>query len=214
MCSVKDLTQRQRDILDFIHQYREDAGFPPSVREIGERFGLAPATVQDHIKALERKGSLERRPHRSRSLSPVARGGPIRGRIDGIPVVGRVAAGAPILAEENLEDILSLPEGWASPGSFLLRVQGESMRDAHILDGDLVLVRPQESASNGEIVVALIDDEATVKRFRKTADGIELVAENPDFGPIRVRAGQGLRVRIVGRVTGVFRTSVDRHRRR
>jgi len=207
MRSVKQLTPRQREILDFIRRHRDRKGFPPSIREIGDRFGLAPATVHDHIKALEKKGRLGRQPHRSRSLSPTASGVP-DSRPEGTRVIGRVAAGAPILAEENVEDVLDLPETWAEPGTFLLRVEGQSMRDAHILDGDLVLVRPQRDASNGEIVVALIEDEATVKRFRRTSGGIELDAENPDYAPISLSASDALRVEIVGKVIGVFRPPV------
>ena len=204
---MKELTVRQRQILDFIRRHRQKEGFAPSVREIGEQFGLAPATVHDHIKALERKGSLERHPLRSRSLSPVARSGPVDeiAPSSDIPLLGRVAAGAPILAEENIEDVLALPEAWAPPGTFLLRVEGESMRDAHILNGDMVLVRPQQSASNGEIVVAMIEDEATVKRFRKTAGRIELHPENPAFEPIVVDESDSRRVQIVGKVVSVLR---------
>ena len=209
MCSVKRLTERQQEILDFIRRHRRRAGFPPSVRDIGAEFGLSPATVHDHIRALEKKGHLSRTPHQSRSLSPVARGvpqpaerpdAPVR-----VPLVGRVAAGSPVLATENVEDTLGLPAAWSTPGGFLLRVEGDSMRDAHILDGDLVLVRPQPTASDDEIVVALVEDEATVKRFRKREGRIELHPANPAFRPIAISETDGLAVRIVGRVVGVFR---------
>lgn len=212
ICSVEQLTRRQEEILEFIDRYRDCKGFPPSVREIGDEFGLAPSTVHDHIRALERKGHLGRQPRRSRSLSLTAtrvpqNPGPAG---TGIPLVGRVAAGAPLLAEQNVEDIFDLPESWAQPGTFLLRVQGDSMRDAHILDGDLVLVRPQQSASNGDVVVALIEDEATVKRFRKTPTGIELHPENPAYAPIALQDSDGLRVRLIGLVVAVFRPQVAR----
>lgn len=219
---MKELTDRQREILDFICRYRDQSGFPPSVRDIGGKFGLSPATVHDHIKALERKGSLARHPHRSRSLAPVREMDPAEKHVAsrdpfrraGTPLVGRVAAGSPILADENLEDVIQLPEEWASSGTFLLRVVGESMRDAHILDGDLVLVRPQRSASNGEIVVALIEDEATVKRFHKTPTGVELVAENPAFAPIVVPAADEGQFQILGKVVGVFRPEPRGQRKR
>lgn len=120
-----------------------------------------------------------------------------------------MAAGAPILAEEHVEDVLELPASWAPAEAFLLRVEGDSMRDAHIVNGDLVLVRPRKTASNGEIVVALIEDEATVKRFRKTPAGIELVPENPDYPIIPISESDAARVEIVGVVVGVFRPSLS-----
>jgi repressor LexA len=210
MCSVKRLTDRQGEILDFIRRHRHRAGFAPSVRDIGAEFGLAPATVHEHIRALERKGHLERTPRQSRTLSPVARGVPKSppAPSTAVPILGRVAAGSPILAAENIEDTLDLPPEWAAPDSFLLRVEGDSMRDAHILNGDLVLVRPQATASDNEIVVALVEDEATVQRFRKRRGRIELHPANPDIQPIRISATAGLDVRILGRVVGVFRPPV------
>jgi repressor LexA len=197
------LTARQRQILDFIRDYGRGNGYAPSVRDIGERFKVNPATVHDHLKALERKGAIGKQPHLSRSLIVV--GEDDRSNPAGIPLIGQVAAGAPILAEQNIEDTVKLPEGWAPDGSFLLRVHGESMRDAHILDGDLVLVKPQKSATNGEIVVAQIDDEATVKRFYRSEDGIELRPENPAFEPIQVDTSETTSFAIVGKVVGVFR---------
>ena len=201
-----NLTPRQEQILDFISDYSRSNGFPPAVRDIGDRFGLNPATVHEHLKALERKGHLRREPGRSRSL--VLTGSAVVPEIPAtahVPVVGQVAAGAPILAEQNIEDVVGLPEGWVPPGSFLLRVRGDSMQDAHILDGDRVLVRPQKSASNGEIVVALVEDEATVKRFYKRGARVELRPENPAYEPIRIDGADGVAVSIVGKVVGVFR---------
>ena len=197
------LTQKQQAILDFIHKYLDDHQYPPSVREIGKHFGIYPATVQDHISALERKGFLQKQRFQSRSLSVSA--GSRRG---GIPIVGTVAAGVPLFAQENIEDVVHLPDRWAVTGSFLLKVKGDSMVGAHILDGDYVLVHPQPSASDGEIVVALIGEEATVKRLFRTARGIVLKAENPKFKPIEVAAAEGgdqKDFRIVGRVAGVMR---------
>src|SRR5206468_10936040 len=154
------LTERQQSILNFINEYVESNGFPPSVREIGRHFGIYPATVQDHISALERKGFLHKKRFQSRTISVPASS---RRSASGIPIVGRVAAGLPLLAQENIEDMIHLPKDWAPAGAFLLKVQGKSMEGAHILDGDYVLVHPQQTAANGDIVVALIEDEATVK---------------------------------------------------
>ena len=196
------LTEKQQAILDFIQDYLETHQYPPSVREIGRNFGIYPATVQDHLSAIERKGFLKKKKFQSRTLSvsPASRRG-------GIPIVGTVAAGVPILAQENIEDVIYLPERWASTGSFLLKVKGDSMVGAHILEGDYVLVQPQQSARDGEIVVALIGDEATVKRFYKTPEGVTLKAENPRFKDIEIShkdaAGSGFR--IIGSVSGVMR---------
>jgi repressor LexA len=197
------LTERQQTILDFINQYVKDNGFPPSVREIGKHFGIYPATVQDHITALERKGYLQKKRFQSRTLSVPASS---RRQPDGgIPIVGRVAAGLPLLAQENIEDMIQLPKEWAPAGAFLLKVQGNSMEGAHILDGDYVLVHPQQTAANGEIVVALIGDEATVKRFYRTESGITLKAENPKYKPIEIERSEATPVNIVGKVMGVLR---------
>src|SRR6478609_7919391 len=162
------LTEKQQAILDFINEHVKANGFPPSVREIGQHFGVYPATVQDHISALERKGYLQKKRFQSRTLSVPASSRQSSSSQAGIPIVGRVAAGLPLLAQENIEDMIQLPKDWAPTGAFLLKVQGNSMEGAHILDGDYVLVHPQETAANGEIVVALIEDEASVKRFYKT----------------------------------------------
>ena len=197
------LTERQQAILDFINEHVSENGFPPSVREIGRHFGIYPATVQDHINALERKGYLQKKRFQSRTLSVPASS---RRRADeGTPIVGRVAAGLPLLAQENIEDMIQLPKEWAPAGAFLLKVQGNSMEGAHILDGDYVLVHPQQTASNGEIVVALIGEEATVKRFYKIANGITLKAENPKYEPIEIERSDATPFRIVGAVMGVFR---------
>lgn len=203
------LTEKQQAILDFIQKYLEEHQYPPSVREIGKHFGIYPATVQDHLSALERKGCLQKRRFQSRSITV-----PESFRKGGIPVVGSVAAGLPILAQENIEDILQMPEKWAVPGAFLLRVKGDSMEGAHILDGDYVLVHPQPTASEGEIVVALIGEEATVKRFHKTDRGITLLAENPKYRPIEILRKDSENFRIAGRVAGVMRMMEKGEKRR
>jgi repressor LexA len=196
------LTEKQQAILDFINEYISEHQYPPSVREIGKQFGIYPATVQDHISAIERKGFLQKKRFQSRTLSVSKTFRP-----GGIPIIGTVAAGVPILAQENIEDVVHLPERWAPTGSFLLKVKGDSMVGAHILDGDYVLVQPRETARDGEIVVALVGEEATVKRFYKTSRGIELKAENPRFKTIEVSkddaASRGFK--IIGCVAGVMR---------
>jgi repressor LexA len=196
------LTEKQQAILDFINDYIAEHQYPPSVREIGKHFDIYPATVQDHISAIERKGFLQKKRFQSRTLS-VSR----TSRPGGVPIVGTVAAGVPILAQENIEDVVHFPERWATTGSFLLKVKGDSMVGAHILDGDYVLVQPQQSARDGEIVVGLIGDEATVKRFYKTPNGVTLKSENPKFKDIHVStedaAARGFQ--IVGSVAGVMR---------
>jgi repressor LexA len=199
------LTERQQEILDFINQYVESNGFPPSVREIGRNFGIYPATVQDHISALERKGHLHKKKFQSRTISVPASSRRQTSGSPGIPIVGSVAAGRPLLAQENIEDMIHLPKDWAPAGAFLLKVQGNSMEGAHILDGDYVLVHPQQSAANGEVVVALIGDEATVKRFFHTDRGITLKAENPEFDPIQIERSEAATFQLIGRVMGVLR---------
>jgi repressor LexA len=194
------LTAKQQAILDFINQYVEENGFPPSVREIGSNFGIYPATVQDHISALERKGVLQKKRFQSRTLAVAG-----SARRAGIPIVGNVAAGMPLLAQENIEEMIQLPRDWAPAGAFLLKVQGDSMEGAHILDGDYVLVHPQADAANGEIVVALIGDEATVKRFYRGSRGVSLKAENPKYKPIEINGDEARPFRLVGRVMGVLR---------
>ena len=182
------------------------AGYPPTVREIGAHFGFVPRSVFDHLKALERKGYLRRRSSKSRSLEILDGGGnPLRTRGVEVPIVGRVAAGEPLLAVQNLEGSLWLSPEWVNGGeTFLLRVQGESMVEAHILPGDYALVRRQPTAEHGEIVVALLNDEATVKRLLLKGDQVVLKPENPGMKPITLRRGDP-RLQIVGKVIGVLR---------
>ena len=200
-------TEKQQKILDVIRDFTSEMGYPPSVREIGERVGLSSSsTVQSHLKTLERRGLLRRDPTKPRALVPadlVLRGasGPERPEGVTIPIVGRVAAGVPITAAENLEDTFILPAGFVRrSGAFMLRVKGDSMVDAAILDGDLIVVDPGPTAENGEIVVAMIDGEATVKRFFREAGRIRLQPENRDMAPIYADD-----VTVVGRVEAVVR---------
>lgn len=196
-------TEKQQRILEVIREFTSDHGYPPSVREIGERVGLSSSsTVQSHLKTLERRGFLKRDPTKPRALvaSPDADAPPVVESVT-LPVVGRVAAGVPITATENLEDHFVLPAAWAPRhGGFVLRVKGDSMIEAAILDGDLIVVEPSPSADNGEIVVAMIDGEATVKRFYRENGRVRLQPENAAMAPIYADD-----VTIVGRVEAVIR---------
>jgi repressor LexA len=200
------LTERQQAILDFINDHVKENGFPPSVREIGKHFKIYPATVQDHISALERKGYLQKKRFQSRTLSVSAPSRQVRSdNSRAVPVIGRVAAGLPVLAQENIDDTIHFPKHWAPDGAFLLKVQGNSMEGAHILDGDYVLVHPHQTATNGEIVVALIGDEATVKRFYRTDRGVTLKPENPQYQPIEIERSDASSFKVIGKVMGVLR---------
>ncbi|HYB74247.1 MAG TPA: transcriptional repressor LexA [Candidatus Sulfotelmatobacter sp.] len=200
------LTARQRQVLNFVRGFAAENGYPPTVREIGAHFGFVPRSVFDHLKALERKGYLRRRSSKSRSLEILDEGGsPAHPRGVAVPILGRVAAGDPLLAVQNIEGSLWLSPEWVNGGeTFLLRVQGESMVDAHILPGDYALVRRQASAEHGDIVVALLNEEATVKRLLFKGDQVLLKAENPAMKPIAVRRADP-RLQIVGKVIGVLR---------
>ena len=201
---TEQLTERQTKILDYIRYVTRIRSYPPSVREIGEAVGLSSSsTVHNHLNQLERRGLIKRDPSKSRTVQLVQDAGVDAQRRNAIsvPVVGSVAAGAPILAEQNIEDHVLLSPDMAQEGNFLLRVRGESMINAGILDGDLVLVRPQQEApANGVIVVALVDGDATVKRFERGNGHIRLVAENPAYEPIVTT-----NVSLVGIVRGVIR---------
>jgi repressor LexA len=197
------LTDRQNKILDYIRYVTRVRSYPPSVREIGEAVGLSSSsTVHNHLNQLERRGLIRRDPSKSRTVQLVQDADVDKQRRNAIsvPVVGNVAAGAPILAEQNIEEHILLSSELAQDGFFLLRVRGESMINAGILDGDLVLVRPQQDAPTGAIVVALVDGDATVKRFERGNGHVRLVPENPAFEPIVTT-----NVSLVGVVRGVIR---------
>jgi repressor LexA len=201
----RELTRRQQEILDYIRSEIHRRGFPPSVREIGEAVGLSSSsTVHSHLAALEKKGFIRRDPSKPRALEVLDYRDTERavdlGAVRAVPIVGQVAAGSPILAAENIESTISLPAELAGEQTFILRVKGESMIDAGIMDGDFVVVRQQSSAGNGDIVVAMLDDSATVKRFFKEADRVRLQPENASMEPIYSRD-----VTILGKVVALFR---------
>jgi repressor LexA len=197
----KPATERQRRILEVIGAFTAEHGYPPSVREIGERVGLSSSsTIHAHLKALERRGLISRDPTKPRALRSANK--PTLPDALVVPVLGKVAAGVPITAQEDIEGEFVLPAGFVprTSDAFMLRVQGDSMVDAAILDGDLILVRPQKVAENGEIVVAMLDGEATVKRFYREAGRVRLQPENHAMAPIYASD-----VEIVGRVEAVVR---------
>jgi repressor LexA len=196
------LTKRQQEIFDFIKRYGAKYGYPPTVREIGKAVGLASSsTVHAHLANLERVGLLKRNPTKPRALELLIDKAKQAVGPSGLPLVGQVAAGQPVLAEENIEEYVQVPAiAGGEEGEFVLRVTGDSMRDAGILEGDYVVVRPEQTAKNGDIVVALLGDEATVKRYFKERDHVRLQPENETMKPIRTKDA-----RVLGQVVGVFR---------
>jgi repressor LexA len=207
METTAELTGRQREIWSFLVDYVDRHGYPPTVREIGEAVGLAsPSTVHAHLANLERAGLLRRDPTKPRALELVGRergGEAVAAELPRLPLLGQIAAGGPLLAEQNVEDEIAVPE--TLRGDFLLRVTGESMIEAGILDGDIVVVRRADDARNGEIVVALAGDdesadEATVKTFYREGGRVRLQPENAALEPIYAS-----HVKVLGKVVGVFR---------
>jgi repressor LexA len=209
---VMDLTKRQQEIFDFIKRYSAKYGYPPTVRDIGKAVGLASSsTVHAHLANLEKLGLLRRDPTKPRAIEMLdrAREG-VGSAVDsarrfvapsGLPLVGTVAAGQPVLAEENIEEYIAVPpEAGGAEGEYVLRVRGDSMVDAGMLEGDYVVVRPANDAANGDIVVALVGEEATVKRFFRESDHIRLQPENPTMEPIRSKEAV-----VLGQVVGLFR---------
>ncbi len=179
-----NLTARQAEILELIRQYISDTGYPPTRAEIAQELGFrSPNAAEEHLKALARKGAIEMIPGTSRGIRLP------ENAESGLPLIGRVAAGNPILAEENIEDRVDLPAGFFQPrADYLLRVRGDSMIDAGIFDGDLLAVHKTQQATNGQIVVARIEDEVTVKRFQRTRsrNQVLLLPENEAYDPIKV----------------------------
>jgi repressor LexA len=220
MENKEELTPTQEKVFNFLNDYLREKGFPPTLREIASHFGLrGPKAPQKTLSILERKKYIRKVPGGSRAIEIIGSMGGRRGGLPykvgfvesatgptfPIPIVGRVRAGDPILAIENIEGYIHLDRNLVSSGDvFLLRVQGDSMIDAHIQDGDFALVKPQPNAENGDIVVALIEDEATIKRIFKKRDLIRLEPANPKIEPIVVKKGEK-KVTIVGKVVGIFR---------
>jgi len=201
-----DLTKRQQEIFEFIKRYSAKYGYPPTVRDIGKAVGLASSsTVHAHLSNLERIGLLRRDPSKPRAIELLDRA--VEGvksivSPNGLPLVGSVAAGQPVLAEENIEEYVSVPKmAGGEEGEYILRIRGDSMKDVGIMEGDFVVVRRQDDAQDGDIVVALVGEEATVKRFFREDDHIRLQPENSAMEPIRSRE-----VRVLGRVVGLFRS--------
>jgi len=198
-----DLTKRQKEIFDFIRKYAAKTGYPPTVREIGKAVGLhSSSTVHAHLANLEKIGLLKRDPSKPRAIELLFEKArkTVRPGYE-LPLVGQVAAGEPILAEENIDEYLEIPDViGGEDGDYILQIRGESMKNAGILEGDYVVVRPSDDADNGEIVVALIGEEATVKRIYREADHIRLQPENDEMDPILTTEA-----RVLGRVVGVFR---------
>jgi repressor LexA len=205
-----DLTKRQQEIFDFIRKYSAKYGYPPTVRDIGKAVGLASSsTVHAHLANLEKIGLLRRDPSKPRAIELLDRAvdravESMRGIVgdDRLPLLGSVAAGQPILAEENIDEYVPVPElAGGGEGRYLLRIRGDSMREAGILEGDYVVVRPQETARDGDVVVALLGEEATVKRFFREDGHIRLQPENAAMEPIRSKEAK-----VLGRVVGLLRS--------
>jgi repressor LexA len=197
-----NLTKRQQEIFDFVKRYAGEHGYPPTVRDIGKAIGLtSSSTVHAHLANLERLGVLKRDPTKPRALEVLVDRAKEAVSPSGLPLVGQVAAGSPVLAEENIEEYVPVPGiAGGDQGEFVLRVKGDSMVNAGILEGDYVIVRKQDTAEDGEIVVALVGEEATVKRFFREADHVRLQPENDTMDPILTRD-----VEVLGRVVGVCR---------
>lgn len=207
------LTDRQREILEFITQSIRERGYPPTLREIGIQFGIRSTNgVNDHLRALEKKGHLQREDLKSRALRPVGPKGPVRSAtrdedLVEVPLIGRVAAGAPLLAVENVEDTVKVDRFFIGQTKevFALRVKGDSMIEDGIFDGDYIFVRKQLQANRGDIVVAMINDEATVKRYYPEGDTIRFQPANAAMQPILVRKRDFKAVNLIGIVVGVYR---------
>jgi repressor LexA len=197
-----NLTTRQQEIFDFVRSYGSEHGYPPTVRDIGKAIGLtSSSTVHAHLANLEKLGLLKRDPTKPRAIEVLVDKAKSAIAPAGLPLVGQVAAGQPVLAEENIEEYVPVPGiAGGDEGEFVLRVKGDSMVNAGIFEGDYVIVRPQDTADDGEIVVALVGEEATVKRFFREADHVRLQPENDSLEPILSRD-----VQVLGRVVGVCR---------
>jgi len=198
---MNPLTTRQSEILDLIRDYQDKHGYPPSLRELAGHFKVYPNSIQDHLKALTRKGYLKREPNRSRGVSLTKSSGPLRT----IPLYGAIPAGSPLSVEEAVEDYVTLPEGWTKGEEvFLLRVRGESM-SPFILPGDQVIVRRQQKIPDGAIGVFRLDNEVTLKRYYQQKDQVTLKGDNPDIDPLILKKQDLSTFSVLGKVIGVYR---------
>jgi repressor LexA len=202
MVDMNTLTKRQQEIFEYVKTYAREHGYPPTVRDIGKAIGLtSSSTVHAHLANLEKLGVLKRDPTKPRAIEVLVDKAKSVVTPNGLPLVGQVAAGQPVLADENIEEYVPVPQiAGGDEGEFVLRVKGDSMKDAGIFDKDYVVVRPQSTATNGQIVVAMLEGEATVKRFFKEKSRVRLQPENDALEPIYARD-----VEILGRVVGVCR---------
>jgi len=199
----RDLTDKQQMIFEFIREKINDSHFPPTVREIGDRFGITVKGAYDHLKAIEKKGYIRTEQNKSRAIVILNDSDSAETASSGIniPLLGRIAAGSPILAEENIEDYLTFPESMFTNGEyFALSVKGDSMIEGGILDGDIAIIKKQNTANNGEIIAALLEDEATLKIFSKAGNAVRLVPMNSAYKPIECSE-----LSILGRLAAVFR---------
>lgn len=199
---MKSMTPRQKEVLEFIRSFVRENRYPPTIREISEAFGISVKGAHDHVRALEKKQVIRYDAKRSRTIEVLADSAEgVREEIREVPVIGSVAAGLPILAEENYDGTVAVAASSLPAGAcFAVRVRGDSMSGAGILDGDIAVIAQQPVAENGQIVVAMVDDAVTIKRFYRERSRVQLKAENPDYGPIYTRD-----VRILGRLTQVIR---------
>ena len=202
---MRELTEKQVNILNYIEQYIQDQGYPPTIREIGDQFTITAKGAYDHLKAIEKKGFIKCEKNRSRAIELLRNSGgnapASSADVTSVPLLGRVAAGLPLLAEENVEEYLAFPKSMVpDSGVFALRVVGDSMKDAGIFDGDIAVIRKQDIAQNGDIVVALLDEEATLKYFYKEKKRVRLQPANKAFKPI-----YATNVVIVGVLQGLYR---------
>jgi repressor LexA len=200
---MKELTDKQDNVYKFIMNSMKDRGMPPTIREIGDEFGITAKGAYDHLKAIEKKGFIKTTKNQSRAIELTRNDAleAIPEQAMTIPVIGRVAAGLPILAQENVEDYIPIPDRMAKkPGTFALKVIGDSMMEAGINDGDLAIIQKKETARNGEIVVAMVDDEATLKVFYKESDHVRLEPRNSRYKPLKTKKAV-----IIGKLVGILR---------
>jgi repressor LexA len=197
---MKTLTARQKEVLDFISSFIEEHAYPPTIREIAERFSISVKGGYDHVKALEKKGFIRLGENRSRALELIRRDKPERSVVE-LPLLGAVAAGKPISSDENYAGSVRVPADLVRAAScFALSVRGDSMKDVGIFHGDIAVIEQRQTADNGEIVVAMIDDAVTLKRFFRENNRVKLMAENPAYAPIYTQD-----VKILGRLRGIIR---------